>query len=50
MLAYTIYLGRQVDNQNIIITNLQVIFVNNADVTVVVKVLANFQIQIVLDL
>jgi len=36
--------------QNTTITQITVSFMNTADVTVVVTVLANFQIQIVLDL
>jgi len=49
-LAYTIQLGQEVHSQSMRITNLAVSFMNTADVTVVVTVLANFQIQIVLDL
>jgi len=43
-------LGQEVQWLNARITNMQVRFMNTADVTVVVTVLANFQVQIVLDL
>ena len=49
-LAYTIQLGQAVPSQESRIANLAVSFMNTADVTVVVTVLANFQIQIVLGL
>ena len=45
--AYTDQIGQQL---NMRITNLAVSFMNTADVTVVVTVLVNFQIQIVLEL
>jgi hypothetical protein len=46
----TVFLGQQLHWLNNIITDTQVRFMATVDVTVVVKFLANFQIQIVLDL
>jgi hypothetical protein len=43
-------LGHQLQLFGNMVTNLQVSFMNTADVTVVITVIANFQIQIVLDL
>jgi hypothetical protein len=48
--ALSNFVGEQAASLNTIITNMQVRFMNTADVTVVVTVLANFQVQIVLDL
>jgi hypothetical protein len=48
--ASIILYGQQLNWLNTRLTNLQVRFMNTADVTVVVTVLANFQVQIVLDL
>jgi hypothetical protein len=44
------HLGQVLDWQNVQIANLQVRFMNSADVTVVVTVLEYFQIQILLNL
>jgi len=44
------YADRLVGPLNTRITNLSVSFTNTVDVTIVVTVLANFQIKIVLDL
>jgi len=48
--ASTTFLGEQLQWLNFRITTMQVRFMNTADVTVVVTVLTNFQVQIVLDL
>ena len=50
MRAYVDQLGQRLQEQNTRVTDLQVSFMNTADVTVVSPVLKNFQIQIVLDL
>ena len=48
--AHAVRLDQSLDDHNTRIMNLQVSFINTADVKVVVTVFANFQIQIVLDL
>ena len=48
--AYAVRLDQRPDGHSTRITNMQVNFMNTADVMVVVTVFANFQIQIVLDL
>jgi len=48
--AYVVQLDEKLDGHSTRMMHLQVSFMNTAGVTVVVTVLANFQIQIVLDL
>ena len=48
--AHANLLAQRLEGQTTTVRNLQVSFINTADVTVVVTVFANFQIQIVLDL
>jgi len=47
---YAAQVGQQLHWQNMRVTNVQVSFMNTADVMAVLTVLANFQIQIELDL
>jgi hypothetical protein len=48
--AFAQQINQQLQLMNNIVTNLQVSFMNTADVTMVITVIVNFQIQIVLDL
>jgi len=50
MAEYVGQLALQLQEQNSRVTDLQVSFMNTADVMVAITVLKNFQIQIVLDL